>query len=236
MDSERFTYQIIPRRPIRNLIPGQSITKPCSVKLTKEEVHLCMDYASVYRYFPKVDDGLVKVTGDNIDRLHRSEYISEDSAPSVEEMQEETPVVIKTEEVQSEVKKEKEEESSVISSDSSEASIEGEIENNELQSSEETNKEESEKVVEDIKEESNTTDSSSIDEMSEPKMESSDESAEKTIDETDKKEVESVVIKEHSDKEIDTAEPDVKKEETPVVINKSQQVQFTANNIKKNKK
>ena len=68
--NESFMYQIVPRRPIRSLIPGKNINRPCSLKLTKEQVILCMKYGPVYRCMPGSNP--IRVTGKNLDSLHVS--------------------------------------------------------------------------------------------------------------------------------------------------------------------
>ncbi len=68
---DRFMYQIRPRKPIINLIPGKGIRKPMSLKLTKEEVKKCISYGPDYRAFPSIPP--IRVTGSNLDTLHVSE-------------------------------------------------------------------------------------------------------------------------------------------------------------------
>lgn len=75
MVTERFLYEIHPHRPIKNLIPGRSIIKPCSMKLTKEEVLTCMKSGPVFRAFPGKD--LIRVTGSNLDQLHTDKFVEE---------------------------------------------------------------------------------------------------------------------------------------------------------------
>lgn len=71
----RFRYEVRPFMPIKDLIPGQSLSRPFSSELTKEEVLKCMKYGPVYRLFPGKDP--IKVTGSNIDDLHKSSPESE---------------------------------------------------------------------------------------------------------------------------------------------------------------
>ena len=75
---DRFMYQIRPRKPIVNLIPGKGIRKPMSIKLTKEEVKKCITYGPVYRAFPSIPP--IRVTGSNLDSLHvtEEEYLNKD--------------------------------------------------------------------------------------------------------------------------------------------------------------
>ena len=67
---ERYMYSIYPYRTITNLIPGQGIRKPQSLKLTKDEVMKCIACGPVYRLFPGKPP--VRVTGSNLDSLHVS--------------------------------------------------------------------------------------------------------------------------------------------------------------------
>lgn len=95
MDNERYLYEIRPIKPIKDLIPGKLIKKPCSMQLTKDEVLHCMKYGSVWRRFTGKDP--LKVTGNNLDFMHRavySDYVKPEDKKKVEE-----PEIIKTEEV-----------------------------------------------------------------------------------------------------------------------------------------
>ena len=68
----RFRYQVTPYSPIKDLIPGQSIRRPFTSDLSKEEVLLCMKHGPVCRLFPgKLP---IKVTGSNIDSLHKKAF------------------------------------------------------------------------------------------------------------------------------------------------------------------
>ena len=68
----RFRYQVTPYSPIKDLIPGQSLRRPFTSDLTKEEVLLCMKHGPVSRLFPgKLP---IKVTGSNLDSLHRKQF------------------------------------------------------------------------------------------------------------------------------------------------------------------
>lgn len=73
------TYHIHPKVPIKDLIPGTSIRRPRAMQLTKEEVLHCMKYGPVFRVFPGKDP--IRVTGDNIDELHRTSYYQETIIP-----------------------------------------------------------------------------------------------------------------------------------------------------------
>ncbi len=67
---DRFRYQVTPFKPINNLIPGKSLRIPFSSDLTKEEVFLCMNCGPVFRVMPG-NKPAIRVTGSNIDQLHR---------------------------------------------------------------------------------------------------------------------------------------------------------------------
>lgn len=67
---DRYTYSIFPRRPIRNLVPGKSIRKACTLQLTYDEVLKCISYGPVYRIL--VGYAPIRVTGSNLASLHIS--------------------------------------------------------------------------------------------------------------------------------------------------------------------
>jgi len=67
---DRYTYSIFPRRPIRNLVPGKSIRKACTLQLTYDEVLKCISYGPVYRIL--VGHAPIRVTGSNLASLHIS--------------------------------------------------------------------------------------------------------------------------------------------------------------------
>ena len=82
---ERYLYTVNPKRVIRNLnenIPMLRISK--SLYLTKEEVLKCLDFGSVYRRFSNYGK-LEKVTKYDIDRVHRSNYISAEDWKKIQE-------------------------------------------------------------------------------------------------------------------------------------------------------
>ena len=74
---ERFTYVVMPRRPIRNLIKGKNIIKETTLLLSKSEVSECLKHGRVYRKFYLESTGMERVIPSNLDRLHRSNHISE---------------------------------------------------------------------------------------------------------------------------------------------------------------
>lgn len=76
---ERFTYQVVPKKPIRNLIKSKIIIKPTTLSLSKSEVLYCLKHGSVYRkFYLESSDNMEKVTPSNLDRLHRSKHINEE--------------------------------------------------------------------------------------------------------------------------------------------------------------
>lgn len=83
-ENERFLYEIRPIKPIKDLIPGRSIKAPCSMQLTKEEALYCMKFGPVYRNFSDSGMNPIRVTGSNINRLHRSNFLSEESYNSMD--------------------------------------------------------------------------------------------------------------------------------------------------------
>ena len=83
----RYTYEIHPRRPIKALLAGKVINKPCSMQLTMREALMCIPYGAVYRKFPNHPP--IKVTGSNIADLHKSTL----EAPKKPSPQEPTGVV-----------------------------------------------------------------------------------------------------------------------------------------------
>lgn len=70
---EVYPYQVNTRMPIVGLTIG-TLKVPTTAKLTKEDVLICMKKAPVFRRF---SNGLKeRVSTNNIDRLHREEFIS----------------------------------------------------------------------------------------------------------------------------------------------------------------
>lgn len=75
---ERFTYQVVPKKPIRNIVKGKIITRPTVLSLSKSEVLSCLKFGNVYRkFYLEPSTNMEKVTPTNLDRLHRSNHISE---------------------------------------------------------------------------------------------------------------------------------------------------------------
>jgi len=118
---ERFLYEVRPLRII--CIPGQERSKkPFVALLTKQEVKTYMTYGPVYRKYADPNKEMVRVTGENLDRLHhtmpengkpnkpvsdiipikaveKNEPVVETPAPVVEEKKVEEPKVIEEEEL-----------------------------------------------------------------------------------------------------------------------------------------
>lgn len=78
-----FLYQVNPRKVITGLSGINAIRTAKSVFLTKEDVKVCLQKASVYRRF--AGEGInERVTIGNIDRLHRENYVSEEDWEKVQ--------------------------------------------------------------------------------------------------------------------------------------------------------
>lgn len=75
-----FLYTVNPRIPIRNLIPGKLINRETNLKLDLDQVKVCLKHGPVYRKFSVGES--IRVTLDNCERLHQSEYVSEIDADS----------------------------------------------------------------------------------------------------------------------------------------------------------
>ncbi len=71
---EVYAYQVNTRMPILGLSVG-TLKVPATVKLTKDDVAVCIKKAPVFRRFSK--DDKERVTLSNIDRLHRAEHLTE---------------------------------------------------------------------------------------------------------------------------------------------------------------
>lgn len=75
INNEVFSYQVNTIMPIIGLSCG-TIMVPSTVKLTKEDVLVCLKKAPVFRRF--VNRKLERVTISNIDRLHNENYMTEE--------------------------------------------------------------------------------------------------------------------------------------------------------------
>ena len=72
---EVYSYQVNTRMPIVGLSVG-TLKVPATMKLTKEDVLICVKKAPVFRRFSASDRERVGIG--NIDRLHRAEHLSEE--------------------------------------------------------------------------------------------------------------------------------------------------------------
>lgn len=72
---DKYNYLVKPRIPIRNVIPGQIITREKIVSLELEQVKSCLRHGPVFRKFNSGES--VQVTLNNCERLHAREYTSE---------------------------------------------------------------------------------------------------------------------------------------------------------------
>ena len=77
-----FLYTVNPRKVITGLSGVNAIRTAKSLFLTKEDVKICLQKATVYRRF--ANEGInERVNVGNIDRLHRENYVSEKEWDSV---------------------------------------------------------------------------------------------------------------------------------------------------------
>ena len=91
----RFLYSINPKKLIR-FLNGNPIIPPIrtskTLSLTKEEVRECLKYGSLYRRF--ANEGVnVRVTLNNIDRLHNAKLMTEEEYEKFLEEENEKPQV-----------------------------------------------------------------------------------------------------------------------------------------------
>ena len=78
-----FLYTVNPRKVITGLSGVNAIRTAKSLFLTKEDVKICLQKATVYRRF--ANEGInERVNVGNIDRLHRENYVSEKDWDSVQ--------------------------------------------------------------------------------------------------------------------------------------------------------
>ena len=74
--SDMFLYTVKPRKAIVGLSGSKVVRTNKSLYLTKEDVLICLKNATVYRRF--ANEGInERVTIDNVDRVHRENYIAE---------------------------------------------------------------------------------------------------------------------------------------------------------------
>ena len=81
---KKYLYEVRPVKPVHTP-EGRSTRCPFSVLLSKEEVIGYMRSCTIYRRFP--DIAPIRVTGSNLDDLHRERYVKETSLvePKLEE-------------------------------------------------------------------------------------------------------------------------------------------------------
>ena len=75
LEQEVYSYQVNTRMPIVGLSVG-TLKVPATMKLTKEDVLICVKKAPVFRRFSASDRERVGIG--NIDRLHRAEHLTEE--------------------------------------------------------------------------------------------------------------------------------------------------------------
>lgn len=71
---EKYSYEVHPRIPIKDVIPGKGIFRPTILDLTKDEVVKCLKCGPVFRNFARGNQ--VQVTLYNIDELHVAHYVA----------------------------------------------------------------------------------------------------------------------------------------------------------------
>jgi hypothetical protein len=71
---DKYSYEVHPRIPIKNVIPGKGIFRPTVLDLTKDEVVKCLKCGPVFRNFARGNQ--VQVTLYNIDELHVAHYVA----------------------------------------------------------------------------------------------------------------------------------------------------------------
>ena len=77
MAEKSYLYTVHPKRAITGLEGVKVIRTAKSLMLTKEDVKICLQKASVYRRFAP-EGKIERVTIGNIDRLHNDKYITEE--------------------------------------------------------------------------------------------------------------------------------------------------------------
>ena len=87
-----YLYMVHPRKVITGLSGATALRSPKSLLLTKEDVIICLQRASVYRRFAQ--EGMnVRVTIDAVDRLHNDHFIPEDKWDAEKGVEKDAPVV-----------------------------------------------------------------------------------------------------------------------------------------------
>ena len=108
---EKYLYTVNPRMPIRNVIPGQLITRESNLSLDLEQVKACLKFGPVYRKFANANQ-TIQVTLENCERLHQRDYVQIIEPKSTfipPQMKEIPPVEIPVEKPQPVVEETKEE-------------------------------------------------------------------------------------------------------------------------------
>jgi hypothetical protein len=75
---QTYLYSVHPKRPITDLSGVGFLRVPKSLQLTKEDVKKCLEKAVVYRRFANEGGKEVRVTINDIDRLHNAKYMTEE--------------------------------------------------------------------------------------------------------------------------------------------------------------
>ena len=81
MEDKTFLYSVNPKKVIIGLSGVNAIRTPKSLYLTKEDVKICLNKASVYRRFTDCSE---RVTIANLDRLHNEKHYTEEEWAQVQ--------------------------------------------------------------------------------------------------------------------------------------------------------
>lgn len=79
---DKYSYEVHPRIPIKNVIPGKGIFRPTVLDLTKDEVVKCLKCGPVFRNFARGNQ--VQVTLYNIDELHVAHYVAPSKTKAID--------------------------------------------------------------------------------------------------------------------------------------------------------
>ena len=112
-DEVRFLYSVFPKKPIKGVLEdGRPISSRKSLNLTIDQVRLCMNCGSVYRWFANDGNRLERVTALNIERLHNEKFMTEEEFKSskFDAVSSSTGSVVETKEEDSKVEEKKVEE------------------------------------------------------------------------------------------------------------------------------
>ena len=111
-DEVRFLYSVFPKKPIKGVLEdGRPISSRKSLNLTIDQVRLCMNCGSVYRWFANDGNRLERVTALNIERLHNEKFMTEEEFKSskFDAVSSSTGSVVETKEEDSKVEEKVEE-------------------------------------------------------------------------------------------------------------------------------